>query len=74
MADILISAFRSFRSAARHSFPSLGWKIIKRGIIFTDLAIGQPCLLWDGTFHPSLGWEYIYPVSHWRSPLLAGCL
>lgn len=62
MADILLSAFvLSVVLLGIHSF--FGLEIIRRGIIFTDLAIGQMSALGAALSILFLDGKYIYPVS-----------
>jgi zinc/manganese transport system permease protein len=72
MADILFSAFvLSVVLLGIHSF--FGLEIIRRGIIFTDLAIGQMSALGAALSVLFLDGKYIYPVSL-AFALLAGLL
>jgi zinc/manganese transport system permease protein len=72
MTDILLSAFvLSVVLLGIHSF--FGLEIIKRGIIFTDLAIGQMSALGAALSILFLDGKYIYPVSL-AFALLAGLL
>jgi zinc/manganese transport system permease protein len=72
MADILLSAFvLSVVLLGIHSF--FGLEIIRRGIIFTDLAIGQMSALGAAFSILFLDGQYIYPVSL-AFALLAGLL
>jgi len=62
MTDILISAFLlSVVLVGIHAF--FGIEIIKRGIIFTDLAIGQMAALGAAVSLFFLEGNYVYPVS-----------
>ncbi len=62
MADILLSAFfLSVVLLGIHSF--FGIEIIKRGIIFTDLAIGQMAAFGAALSILFFEGEYIYPIS-----------
>jgi zinc/manganese transport system permease protein len=62
MADILLSAFvLSVVLLGIHSY--FGLEIIRRGIIFTDLAIGQMSALGAALSILFLDGKYIYPVS-----------
>jgi zinc/manganese transport system permease protein len=62
MTDILFSAFLlSIVLLGIHSF--FGLEIIKRGIIFTDLAIGQMAALGAALSILFLDGEYLYPIS-----------
>lgn len=62
MIDILISAFLlSVIMVGIHSY--FGLEIIKRGIIFTDLAIGQMSALGAAVSLLFLGGEHIYLIS-----------
>jgi zinc/manganese transport system permease protein len=62
MADILLSAFvLSVVLLGIHSF--FGIEIIRRGIIFTDLAIGQMSALGAALSILLLDGQYLYPVS-----------
>jgi zinc/manganese transport system permease protein len=62
MADILLSAFvLSVVLLGIHSF--FGLEIIRRGIIFTDLAIGQMSALGAALSILFLDGKYLYPVS-----------
>lgn len=62
MTDILISAFvLSIVLLGIHSF--FGLEIIRRGIIFTDLAIGQMSALGAALSILFLDGKYLYPVS-----------
>src|ERR1051326_695984 len=72
MADILLSAFiLSVVLLGIHSF--FGLEIIRRGIIFTDLAIGQMSALGAALSILFLDGRYVYPVSLGFA-LLAGLL
>jgi zinc/manganese transport system permease protein len=72
MTDILLSAFvLSVVLLGIHSF--FGLEIIRRGIIFTDLAIGQLAALGAACSILFLDGKYIYPVSL-SFALLAGLL
>jgi zinc/manganese transport system permease protein len=72
MADILLSAFiLSVVLLGIHSY--FGLEIIKRGIIFTDLAIGQMSALGAALSILFLDGKYLYPVSL-AFALLAGLL
>jgi len=62
MTDILLSAFLlSIVLLGIHSF--FGLEIIKRGIIFTDLAIGQMAALGAAISIYFFDGNYIYPIS-----------
>ena len=62
MTDILFSAFLlSVVLLGIHSF--FGIEIIKRGIIFTDLAIGQMAALGAGISILFFDGQYLYPLS-----------
>ncbi len=62
MADILLSAFvLSVVLLGIHSY--FGLEIIRRGIIFTDLAIGQMSALGAALSILFLDGKYVYPVS-----------
>ena len=62
MIDILISAFAlSVVLVGIHSY--YGLEIIKRGIIFTDLAIGQMAAMGAAVSILFLEGQYIYPLS-----------
>ena len=62
MADILLSAFvLSVVLLGIHSF--FGLEIIKRGIIFTDLAIGQMSALGAALSILFFDGRFIYPLS-----------
>ncbi len=62
MNDILISAFfLSVVLVGIHSF--FGLEIINRGIIFTDLAIGQMAALGASVSILFLDGEFLYPIS-----------
>ncbi|MFH0975141.1 MAG: metal ABC transporter permease [Spirochaetota bacterium] len=62
MSDILVSAFiLSLVLVGIHSF--YGLEIIKRGIIFTDLAIGQTAALGAAVSMFFLHGAFLYPVS-----------
>jgi len=62
MTDILLSAFfLSVVLLGIHSF--FGLEIIKRGIIFTDLAIGQMAALGAALSILLFEGHYIYPIS-----------
>ena len=62
MIDILFSAFLlSLVLLGIHSY--FGLEIIKRGIIFTDLAIGQMAALGAATSVLFLDGKFLYPVS-----------
>jgi zinc/manganese transport system permease protein len=72
MTDILLSAFiLSVVLLGIHSF--FGLEIIRRGIIFTDLAIGQLAALGAALSILLLDGKYVYPVSL-SFALLAGLL
>jgi len=72
MSDILLTAF--LVSAVLLSINSyFGLEIIRRGIIFTDLAIGQMAALGAGLSLFFLEGEYLYPISLSLS-LLAGLI
>jgi zinc/manganese transport system permease protein len=72
MTDILLSAFvLSVVLLGIHSF--FGLEIIRRGIIFTDLAIGQLAALGAAFSILLLDGKYVYPVSL-SFALLAGLL
>jgi len=72
MSDILLTAF--LLSAVLLSINSYyGLEIIRRGIIFTDLAIGQMAALGAGISLFLLDGEYLYPISLSLS-LLAGLI
>ncbi len=72
MADILLSAFvLSVVLLGIHSY--FGLEIIRRGIIFTDLAIGQMSALGAALSILFLDGKYVYPVSL-AFALLAGLL
>ena len=61
MADILLSAFvLSVVLLGIHSF--FGLEIIRRGIIFTDLEIGQMSALGAALSILFLDGKYLYPV------------
>ncbi len=71
MIDILFPAFLlSLVLLGIHSY--FGLEIIERGIIFTDLAIGQMAALGAGRLSAPFPWEHNYLTSSF-SPFWRDC-